>query len=156
MKKVIVILSIVTLLFGGLVFLNKKTEEVDDSINPYGDKKLSRTTIEGLKSGEYENQLTYEDFERVIFDEKESAMVYVFSPECIYCTQFNPTVNEVVEESGVNFYRLNVLEYPEGFKDLNVEGTPSTIYFENGEEKDRISGMAEKEELEEFVENNNN
>ena len=47
---------------------------------------------------------------------------------------------EAFGETGEEVTQLNILEYEQAWNDYAIEATPTLVYFEDGEEVDRMTG----------------
>ncbi|MEO2211272.1 thioredoxin family protein [Paenibacillus amylolyticus] len=85
----------------------------------------------------------------------QNFMIYVYKASCVVCQEVKPFINEVIETENVNMLALDADE--EGnlnvnfFKEHNLEKSPTILYYEAGQEKDRLEGYQTKEEIREFV-----
>lgn len=140
--------SIIVLALLGIYFFSQNDGEV--VYNPYGDKDIDAETVRTLKGEDYLYQITYDDFKENVLEKGESVFVYAFSPTCVYCEDFNPIINEIFGDE-IKYYRLNVLEYPEIYDDLALEGVPTLFYFKSGEEMSRLVGLQDEETLTDFI-----
>ncbi|MBB6454688.1 thiol-disulfide isomerase/thioredoxin [Salirhabdus euzebyi] len=129
MKKIIIFSAIIIVLFGALIAVvqYQKAQEPDY----------------------YQNQITPSELEETL-SAGESATIYFYSPECQYCLETTPVLVPLAEEMGVNVQLLNVLEYGGAWDEYALEGTPTLIHFENGEEEGRVQGSQPKENFESF------
>lgn len=143
MKKVIIFIAILAVLFVGLYFLNdySKQSRIPDD-NPYGKTDLSSATIAQLNDPNYQNLILPEEL-----DEKlgagEDILVYFYSPECEHCKRATPILVPIAEELGVNVYQYNLLEFREGWNKYGIEFTPTLVSFKGGEEITRAVGAPE-------------
>src|SRR5690625_1669789 len=178
-NKLLIIVGVIVVLFVGLVVINnvKNDEKTVSGDNPYGDKKLKQETIDQLDDPLYQNIILHTELERAIKNKdqldytiyqniiltkeleralknKEDMTVYFFSPTCIHCINATPVVVPLVEELDIDMKKLNTLEYEEALSEFNIQGTPTIIHYENGEEVTRFEGAAEEEQYREFFEEN--
>jgi len=149
-NKMVLIIIAILVLFGLLMFVTnfKNDKAVEDVDNPYDKETLKQETIDLLDDPLYQNIIVPDEL-----DEKlaagETMTVYYFSPTCSYCQQTTPIVVPVTEELGVDMVKMNLLEYDK-MDYYDIEGTPTIIHYEDGEEVERIVGYHEKEDFEEF------
>lgn len=121
--------------------------------NPYQTKDLKPETIDQLDDPLYQNIILPDELNAKL-DDNEDVTVYFFSPTCSYCNKTTPIVSPLAEEMDIDLVQLNVLEFEEAWDDYNLEATPVIIHYENGKEKDRITGYGEKEAFENFFKEN--
>ena len=121
--------------------------------NPYDTDNLNQATIDLLDDENYQNIIL-----PAALDEKiqsgEKTIAYLFSPTCIHCKNFTPTLMSVASDLDLQIEQLNVLEYPKEFDKYHLTGTPTLIVFENGEQLVRIVGDYPEEDIRAFFEAN--
>lgn len=151
-NKMILIIGAVVVLFVGLVVINnmKNEKKVSTENNPYGDMKLHQETIDQLDDPLYQNIILPEDLDEKL-ENKEDLTVYFFSPTCIHCINTTPIVVPLVDELDIDMKKLNLLEFGD-MSYYNVEGTPTIIHYEEGEEVARFVGSAEEKDFRAFFE----
>ncbi|WP_148631162.1 co-chaperone YbbN [Bacillus sp. E214] len=153
MKKVIIFVAAVVLIFAAIAYLsNKQQTEKTSSDNPYGKENLSPATVDQLDDPLYQNIITPDELDEKL--EKEEAMtVYYFSPECPHCVKTTPILMPVAEEMDEHIYQYNVLEFEQGWDEIEGSGTPTLIHYKNGKETSRISGEHSAEEFKQWFDN---
>ncbi|UFU00503.1 thioredoxin family protein [Radiobacillus kanasensis] len=152
-NKMFLFLGVIILLFAALAFVvnyqNKKASEG----NPYGKDKLDQATIEQLDDPNYQNQILPDELEAKL-ENKEDVTVYFYSPTCEHCLRTTPVLVPMMEDYGVDMKKLNVLEFQDAWNTYNIEGTPTLIHFENGEEVARTDGEQPVEAWDSFIKEN--
>ncbi|WP_077623118.1 thioredoxin family protein [Sediminibacillus massiliensis] len=138
-KKMFIFLGVLVVLFAALIFIvnyqnNQKTEG-----NPYGKDNLNQATIDQLDDDFYQNQILPEELDEKL-ENGEDVTVYFYSPTCVHCQNTTPVIVPMTQEYDIDLKKLNLLEFEEEWEDYKIEGTPTVIHFENGEEVARISG----------------
>lgn len=148
-----VILSVILLLFVALYFLvdYKNKQAVNNNGNPYGKDNLRQETIDQIDDPLYQNQITPDKLAEKLKN-KEDATVYFYSPTCIYCQRTTPVLVPLTEELNIDLLKFNLLEFEKEMKTYSIEGTPTLIHFEDGEEVGRVDGERSKEEFNAFFE----
>ena len=153
MKKLAIIGAIVVGLFAIIIVLTTMSNNSKLENNPYDTDDLDQATIDLLDDKNYQNIIL-----PTALDEKiqsgEKTIAYLFSPTCIHCKNFTPTLMSVAADLDLEINQLNVLEYPKEFDKYLLTGTPTLIYFENGQEVARISGDYPEEDVRAFFEAN--
>ena len=144
MKKVIIFLVIIVVLFGGMAFLNyaQNADKLKD--NPYGTDNLEQSTIDLIGDPLYDNIILPDELEEKLAN-KEDVTVYFFSPECVHCQATTPIIDPMTEEMGIDLVKYNILEFEEGWNDYAIEATPTIIHFKDGKEYQRITGAYDEE-----------
>lgn len=154
MKKIIIFLSIIIVLFVAVAVLTKmQTEDKVSEKNPYGKKELRAETVAQLDDPNYQNIILPNELEKKLADQ-EDATVYFYSPTCIHCQKTTPILAPLAKDLGVNMYKFNLLEFEDGWDQYQITGTPTLIQFKNGKETNRISGFNEKEVFDKWLKEN--
>ena len=100
-------------------------------------------------------EIDYKEFKNLI-DNKESFILYVGSTDCHNCSEFTPKFEEVLDEYNIDkakiieIDKLSDDDRNEFNKIINVSGTPTVVFIEDGEEKsmtNRINGNVDKEKI---------
>lgn len=148
----LLILGAVIILFAGLYFVvdYKNKQAVDGTNNPYGKDTLAQETIDQLDDPNYQNQIIPDALDELL-DNKEDAFVYFYSPTCVYCQRTTPVLVTLAEELDLDLKKHNLLEFKDSWDTYHIEGTPTLVVYENGEEVDRISGEHSEEEFNDFL-----
>lgn len=133
MKKVLIFLGIIVVLFAAIAFLNNAQE---NDAQDY-----------------YKNSVTPDELQDELKNDG-TATVYFYSPECIHCQRTTPIVVPLAEDLNIDLQIYNVLQYEQGWDDYKIEGTPTIIHFENGKEVARIHGEKKKDEFQDWFEEN--
>ena len=97
---------------------------------------LSKSPLNTINSKEYND----------IVEDGESKLVYVGRPTCPECAEFQPVLEEVVEEEKINVYYYNTDEAKKKSMDefnvikenLNIKYVPVLIYYEGDKEVKRL------------------
>lgn len=103
---------------------------------------------------EYEvTQITYKEYLEKI-ENKETFVLFVSQTYCSHCIDYKPKFSEVINTNNITGYELDLLTLTEedfdSFTELvEVSGTPTTIFYRNGEEitAARLEGSKSQEEL---------
>jgi len=133
MKKVLIFLGIIIVLFAAIAFLNNAKE---NDAKDY-----------------YKNSVTPDELQSEL-KHSGTATVYFYSPECIHCQKTTPIVVPLAEDLNIDLQIYDVLQYEQGWDDYKIEGTPTIIHFENGKEVARIYGEKKKDEFQDWFEEN--
>jgi len=99
--------------------------------------------------------INYKDFDKLI-ENKKTFILYIGSTSCINCTEFEPKFKEVIynynisEVKYIDLEKFSDEEKNELNKVVNISGTPTVVFINNGEEKsmtNRINGNVSKEKI---------
>ncbi len=89
----------------------------------------------------------------------EPAIIYIGRPNCPYCAEFAPKLNQLVKETSETVYYYDVYDvrtndpdaYEQQMKGLGVNGVPTVLEVSNGDVTENISGDDIYEETEELI-----
>lgn len=149
MKKMLIIAGVVAAIFALIIVLTNISNNDKLADNPYGTDDLEQPTIDLLSDENYQNIALPDEVDEKI-KSGEPTTVYFFSPTCEHCKVTTPVLMPVAEDMDVEVLQYNILEYDQGWQDYAIEGTPTLVHYENGEEVARWSGSQPKENIEEF------
>ena len=149
MKKLVIIGAAVVLLFAAIIVLTNMSNSDKMKDNPYDTDNLQQSTIDLLDDENYQNIILPDDLQAKI-ESGEGVFAYMFSPECGHCMNFTPKLMNVAEQEDIQIDQLNVLEYENAWTTYQLQGTPTLIYFENGEEVTRLYGDKDEESVRQF------
>ena len=153
------IIGIVIVAFVGIfLYMNNSSSEPeqlsDSGYYPYTDletDELSGPTIDKLDDENYHYNQTLDEVNATV-DNGEGEFVYFWSPTCQHCENATPYLIDAFENTGEEVTQLNVDEYEQAWQEYQIEATPTLVYFENGEEVDRLTGdPGNAEGYEEFI-----
>lgn len=154
MKKVLIFLGIIIVLFGSLAFLtNRQNSEKVSEDNPYGKTSLHPETIALLDDENYQNIILPNVLDQELKDQGDKT-VYFFQSTCQYCKVATPILSPLAEELGVDLVQYNLLEFEQGWDDYAIEGTPTIVQFKDGKEVARISDLREETEYKQWLTEN--
>lgn len=151
-NKMIMIIGAVVILFAALYFVvdYKNKQKLAGVDNPYGKDELAQETLDQLDDPLYQNQITPDALAELLAN-GEDLTVYFYSPTCVHCRNTTPVLVPLAEELGIDLKKLNLLEFRDSWDTYGIEGTPTLIHYENGEEANRISGNQPEEVFREFL-----
>ena len=154
MKKVLIFVAIIVVLFGGLAIVTKmKNEEKVSEDNPYKKDTLQQATIDQLDDPNYQNLILPDDLQSKL-DEGDDMTVYFYSPTCPHCQRTTPIVAPLSEEMDIDLVQYNLLEFEQGWNDYGIEETPTIVQYKDGKEVARITGYHEEPEFETWFNEN--
>ncbi|MED3551360.1 thioredoxin family protein [Cytobacillus praedii] len=154
MKKVIIFLAVIVLLFGAVALLTKmQNEEKVSEENPYGKSDLHPETIAQLDDPNYQNLILPDQLEKKL-DKKEDVTVYFYSPTCSHCQRTTPIVSPLAKDMNINLTKFNLLEFDNGWNQYGITETPTIVQYKAGKEVNRITGYQEKEVFEKWFNEN--
>jgi|SRR5699024_5282381 len=155
-NKMILILGGIVILFVGLIIFNNinNDKKIAFEGNPYGDMKLHQKTIDQLDDPLYQNIILPEDLDKAL-ENKDDTTVYFFSPTCMHCVSTTPIIVPLAEEMDIDMKKLNLLEF-DVKNQYGIQGTPTIVHYENGEEVAKLVGSSDKSTFKTFFEENIN
>lgn len=101
------------------------------------------------------DKISYDEFNKLLED-KESFVLYIGSTTCHNCKSFSPKFEEVIDEYDIDDVKyVEIDKFSDEDKDsfnktINVSGTPTVVFIEDGEEKsmtNRINGNVDKDKI---------
>ena len=79
-------------------------------------------------------------------------LVDCYAPWCGPCKMLSPIIDNLADENlNVSFYKINIDEAEEIATQYDIMSIPTLLIFENGELKDRTTGLKSKEEIEDIL-----
>ncbi|MBN1484212.1 MAG: thioredoxin [Chloroflexia bacterium] len=95
-----------------------------------------------------------QDFEEIILQAELPAMVDFWAPWCGPCLMVAPTIEALAQEYNGRLVvaKLNTDEHQQWARHLGIRGIPTIIFFQNGQEVDRVVGALPKDALKQKLE----
>lgn len=140
MKKNTIIVIIVALILIVGIYLIGFTNLIKENNNP--DK--------------YED-ISYDEFIEMK-DNDESFVVLVYQTGCSHCEALEPVLNKVIKKHDLMVYAVNLTDlddetYNKFYKKTFVSGTPTIVYFEDGQlQANKLVGDKNSDELVNYFE----
>lgn len=121
----------------------------------------------GCSRGSIE-EITFDDYIQMK-EQKESFILFIGSRTCSHCAEFKITLEDVIEDYNVNFKYLDIGNLTEDERknfssDIRFDGTPTTVFIENGvdnscnlfscDDTKRIEGAQKYENVVKILKNN--
>jgi len=98
--------------------------------------------------------LNEENFEKEVIKSDKPVLVDFWAEWCGPCKMMAPVFEKVSKEfPKVKFAKLDVQENSSLASEHDVTGIPCLVLFENGKEKDRITGYLPENQLKEKIKN---
>jgi len=86
-----------------------------------------------------------------MIDAKEEIYVYFYSPTCKDCLKSEPKLTQAVKNLTINMVKLDVQKYDQLQHELEIPGTPSIFFYQDGKLTKGITGeLGTVEEYEKF------
>lgn len=102
---------------------------------------------------EHTKNVNENDFERVVLQSEKPVLVDFWAAWCGPCRTLGPTVEAVADQyaESVRVVKLNVDENPNIAQRYGIRGIPTLILFQQGEEKERIVGVVDQDEISQTI-----
>ena len=143
MKKIIIFLAVIIVLFATIAVINNKQTAQKVEGNPYGKDTLDPATIAQLDDENYQNIILPEDLEKKLAN-KEDGVIYFYSSTCAHCKSATPKIMEEAEKLGIEVLQYNLQEFEQGWDDYGIQSTPTLVVFEDGKLKESPAGTSQE------------
>ena len=109
------------------------------------------------------SKVNYKEFNKLL-ENNETFVLYIGSASCSNCLEFEPKFEKVLKDNNIQNVKyidldeLNDEEKKKKKKKINVSGTPTVIFVNNGQEEsmtNRINGNVSKEKIISRLKSNN-
>ena len=105
------------------------------------------------------NNLIKLNYDEVIekVNNKENFILCISASKCIHCQEYKPKLKKISNTYDITIYYVNIDEFKdEEYENFEKEfsfdgGTPTTIFFKNGEEKTTASRIEGNEKIEKII-----
>lgn len=138
-NKMLAIVGVIVVLFIALYFVN----DYKNNKNAAGDSNDENGDL-------YDNQVKPDDLREDI-DSGDPVTVYFYSPDCVHCQRTTPVLVPLTRENDVDMKKMNLKEHKQQWDEYGIEGTPTLIHYDDGEEVARMSGEQSKEDFTVFL-----
>jgi thioredoxin 1 len=103
---------------------------------------------------EYVREVNEGNFAQVVLQSKTPTLVDFWAAWCGPCRAVAPIVEAVAEQyaKSARVVKLNVDESPTVTQRYGIQGIPTLILFQEGEEKERIVGVVSREKISRTIE----
>lgn len=132
-----VYVAIVVIVFGSIFALGSLEKDNVLYGKPFSD--LNPATRAQLDDPNYQNIILPDELDKKIADQ-DDFFVYMFSSSCVYCKITTPQLVPVAEDLGIEMPKFNLLEFPSYNAKMNINYTPTLLYFKDGVEAGRLEG----------------
>lgn len=93
-----------------------------------------------------------DNFESEVLNSNVPVLLEFYSDSCIPCKRMSPILAELEEEhTDIKVSKLNIKFGADTARKYNVMSSPTIVFFKNGEEVNRIKGVAKKADLESVI-----
>lgn len=143
-RKMLIFTAVIVVLFVALYFVTsmKDTTETDGNSS----ETEEQNTSDASKDSFYQNQIAPDELDDEL-DEDGDAFVYYYQPDCPHCQSVSPILIPMAEEEyDIDMKEFDLKEYDYKWNTYDIESTPTLVYYQDGEEVDRVNGAAETDE----------
>ena len=97
--------------------------------------------------------LNSNQFEEKVLKNNKKVLVDFFATCCGPCRMLAPILEQVQGETNVEIVKVDVDESMDLARKYGIMSIPTMILFENGEEKDRVTGLRQKSQILSLINN---
>lgn len=97
--------------------------------------------------------LNSNQFEEKVLKSNKKVLVDFFATWCGPCRMLAPILEQVQGETNVEIVKVDVDESMDLARKYGIMSIPTMILFENGEEKDRVTGLRQKSQILSLINN---
>ncbi len=98
--------------------------------------------------------LTQATFQKYVWDEKQTCLVLFIKDGCPICHELHPLMEEIEQgylDKPFKFYSVDAIAEADLYKEMRLQGTPTVLFYRDGEQCNKFTGMREYEEIEFLV-----
>lgn len=96
--------------------------------------------------------ITNDNSESEVLNSNIPVLLEFYSDSCIPCKRMSPILAELEEEhTDIKVSKLNIKFGADTARKYNVMSSPTIVFFKDGEEVNRIKGVAKKADLEVII-----
>ena len=98
-------------------------------------------------------EVTSENFEEEVLKSEKPVLIDFYATWCGPCKILSPMVEEAARENeNVKFVKIDIDKTEDITIKYQVMSIPTLVLIQNGEEKDRVVGILDKDQILDFVE----
>lgn len=132
MKKIVIFLGIIILIFISLYLIQKEEPKKENFL--------------------YKNEISSENLNKSIAS-GDPNYIYFYQTDCIHCKKVSPVIIPMAEDLNIDLKVHDLQKNQENWDTYNIQGTPTIVYYKDGKEIDRIHGEQPKETYEQWFKN---
>ncbi|MGF9964349.1 thioredoxin family protein [Bacillus rhizoplanae] len=97
----------------------------------------------------YTNKISLEDVQKNV-KEKKDQTIYFYQTSCVHCKKVSPIIVPMAKDMNIDMKVIDLEQYPTGWDEFKITGTPTIIHFKEGKEVSRIEGEQTKDKFKEW------
>ena len=145
-KKIMIIISVVVFVLA-LVAINIFLSRQNQTEMEGNDKQ------ENAKQEEKVIEVTSQNFEEEVLKSEKPVLIDFYATWCGPCKILSPIVEEAAKEKeNVKFVKIDIDKTEDIAMQYQVMSIPTLVLIQNGEEKDRVVGILDKNQILDFIE----
>ena len=131
------------------------TVDITDVVCPVTFVK-AKVALEELDDGQMAERIHAGDFDSKVLADGTFALVDFYSDSCVPCKRMSPVLAELEESYAGKLYigKVNIAYEPELVEKYEVSSAPTLVFFKDGKEIQRLTGVQKKADLEKFISEN--
>ncbi len=145
-KKIIIVISIVIFVLALAainIFFNRQNETEIEGNDRQETAKTEEKVIE----------VTSRNFEEEVIKSEKPVIIDFYATWCGPCKKLFPIVEETAKENeNVKFVKIDIDNTEDIALEYQVKSIPTLLLIQNGEEKKRIVGIVDKNQILDFIE----
>ena len=129
----------------------QKIYELDGGMMAWRAEGLPEITSIGYPK----NQMKNADYVKLYLDKKHPVLIDFYAEWCMPCRKMKPYLDNIQKELGdkIEIVRIDADQHPLLLKEIQVEGLPTLILYENNTEKWRRMGLVSEQEMRKAIQN---
>lgn len=145
-KKIMIIISVVVFVLA-LVAINIFLSRQNQTEMEGNDKQ------ENAKQEEKVIEVTSQNFEEEVLKSEKPVLIDFYATWCGPCKILSPIVEEAAKEKeNIKFVKIDIDKTEDIAMQYQVMSIPTLVLIQNGEEKDRVVGILDKNQILDFIE----
>lgn len=95
--------------------------------------------------------LTQATFQQLLLDKKRTGLVLFVKESCPICQELHPLIEEIEQgytDKPFGFYYVDAVAEESFYKSLKLQGTPTVLFYRDGQQCNKFTGLREYEEIE--------
>ena len=145
-KKIMIIISVVVFVLALVainIFLSRQNQNETEGKDKQETAKQEEKVIE----------VTSQNFEEEVLKSEKPVLIDFYATWCGPCKILSPIVEEVAKENeNVKFVKIDIDKTEDIAMQYQVMSIPTLVLIQNGEEKDRVVGILDQNQILDFIE----